>query len=60
MSETSTIRIVVGTGDSGYTGDGGPASAAISEPFMCALSPADTSPIYGSGGKSALLWWKMS
>ena len=38
MPDSPTIRTAVGTGDPGYSGDGGPASAAaINEPFMCAF-----------------------
>ncbi len=33
-----TIQTVVGTGEAGYSGDGGPAvSAALREPFMCSF-----------------------
>ena len=36
-----TIRTIVGTGEPGYSGDGGPASDAIlREPFMCAFDTA--------------------
>ena len=36
-----TIRTVVGTGEAGYTGDGGPATdATLREPFLCAFDPA--------------------
>ncbi len=36
MPTTPIIRTVVGTGEAGYTGDGGPAeSATLREPFMC-------------------------
>ncbi len=36
-----TIRTVVGTGEAGYTGDGGPASdATLREPFLCAFDSA--------------------
>ena len=35
------IQTVVGTGEKGYAGDGGPASSALlSEPFMCAFDSA--------------------
>ena len=38
---TQQIRTVVGTGDAGYSGDGGPAeSATLREPFMCAFDRA--------------------
>ena len=41
-----SIRTVVGTGDAGYTGDGGPAtSATLREPFMCCFA-ADGSMIF--------------
>ena len=34
------IETVVGTGEAGYSGDGGPATAALlREPFMCAFDP---------------------
>ena len=37
-SSTPIIRTAVGTGEAGYSGDGGPADAAlIREPFMCAF-----------------------
>ena len=37
----ATIRTLVGTGEPGYSGDGGPASdAALREPFMCAFDSA--------------------
>ena len=39
MSSSSPLSIstAVGTGDAGYSGDGGPADAAMMrEPFMCA------------------------
>ena len=36
-----TIRTLVGTGEAGYSGDGGPASdATLREPFMCAFDSA--------------------
>ena len=36
-----TIRTLVGTGEAGYSGDGGPAGeATLREPFMCAFDPA--------------------
>ena len=38
---TRTIRTVVGTGEAGYTGDGGLATeATLREPFLCAFDPA--------------------
>ena len=40
-NNTSTIRTVVGTGEAGYSGDGGPAGdATLREPFMCAFDSA--------------------
>ena len=40
-NNTSTIRTVVGTGEAGYSGDGGPAGdATLREPFMCAFDTA--------------------
>ena len=40
--ETGRIQAVVGTGEAGYTGDGGPASQAlVMEPFMCAFDAQD-------------------
>ncbi len=39
--EILTIRTVVGAGEAGYTGDGGPATAAtLREPFLCSFDPA--------------------
>ena len=36
-----TIRTVVGTGEAGYSGDGGPATdATLREPFLCAFDQA--------------------
>lgn len=38
---SQTIRTAVGTGDAGYSGDGGPAgSATLREPFMCTFDRA--------------------
>jgi sugar lactone lactonase YvrE len=38
--ESGKIQTVVGTGQRGYAGDGGPAvMALLSEPFMCAFDP---------------------
>ena len=38
---TPTIRTVVGTGEAGYSGDGGPAAdATLREPFLCAFDSA--------------------
>ena len=40
-SGTPIISTAVGTGEAGYSGDGGPADAAqIREPFMCAFDSA--------------------
>ena len=40
-SETSIIITAVGTGEAGYSGDGGPADTArLREPFMCAFDSA--------------------
>ncbi len=33
------IQTVVGTGEAGYSGDGGPAAALLREPFMCTFDP---------------------
>ena len=40
-NDAPTIRTVVGTGEAGYTGDGGPAGdATLREPFLCAFDSA--------------------
>ena len=40
MNSAPTIRTLVGTGEAGYTGDGGPAAdATLREPFLCAFDP---------------------
>ena len=40
-TNVSTIRTVVGTGEAGYMGDGGPATdATLREPFMCCFDSA--------------------
>ena len=39
--ESGIITTVAGTGERGFSGDGGPAaSAGLSEPFMCAFDSA--------------------
>ena len=39
--EIGKIQTVVGTGEEGYAGDGGPASTALlREPFMCSFDSA--------------------
>lgn len=40
-NQALSIRTVVGTGEAGYTGDGGPATeATLREPFLCAFDQA--------------------
>ena len=39
--QNATIRTIVGTGEAGYSGDGGPAgNATLREPFMCDFDAA--------------------